>query len=266
MESAFIQSVRERCRQIAGCGLYFAERQKFVGADFGKIRTVLGRTAHLFQEGIYALGGTNCYEKATSPFPQPWQSLSPEMRSILLETSAWTPYMVVEMPAFRWSHFTCALALARRFESMRPPRTEPVTKQEFSNWIKDPKTLESQEDFLWGDKPRTKRPSLISANGAETLIVEIEWGRFNNEQIIECFRKWVRVHRPKNVKAPSGQGHKDSDWRAALNRLGIMRALSAHTFADHRFPQPFKQREEKACYAARKEAGKTFRRFFQFLP
>jgi hypothetical protein len=147
-ESAFIRSVRERCRQMAGRGLNREQRHKWVGADFQKIRAALGRTAHLFQEGIYGLGGTTLYEEAVSPFPQPWQSLAEEMRRILLETAAWTPDMVAEMPAFRWSHFASAVALAKRYEALHPPRTERATNQEFSSWLTDRKAWEPHEDFL----------------------------------------------------------------------------------------------------------------------
>jgi hypothetical protein len=259
-ESTFILSVRERCFQIAGSGLDFAERQKFVGVDFRKIRDVLGRKAHLFQEGIYTLGGATSYEKVPSPFPQPWQSLPPDMRRILLETAEWTVQKVVDFPAFRWSESPRVSGLAEHLRQLHLKPKEPKFPLE-------PNRAKSLDDLFWsGSKPRTERPSFMYVGGTEVLLVEIEWGRFNNEQIIECFRKWVRIHRPKDVKAPSGQGHKDSDWRAALNRLGIMRALNAYTFADHRFPQPLKERDEKTCYAARKEAGKTFQRLFHFLP
>jgi hypothetical protein len=119
-ESAFIQSVRDRCRRIAGCGQDIHKRKEFVGADFQRIRNALGRKSHLFQEGIYALGGTACCEDAISPFPQAWQSLPPDMRRILLETARWTPSMVADFPAFRWSNLVTASSLAKKVCRLHP--------------------------------------------------------------------------------------------------------------------------------------------------
>jgi hypothetical protein len=268
-ESAFILSVRKRCGQMADLGLDFTQRRESIAADFSRI-LVLGPTAHLFQEGIYALGGTTLYSDAVSPFPQPWQSLPQEMRRILLETASWSADRALKIPAFRWSQWAEAVWLAKRYTVLHPPCPEPPTTHWFSSRMEYfVKGVEPAEKFWWGDKPRTERPSWMSASGEERLLVEIDWGRFTNEQIIACFRKWVRVHRPKGVKQPSGKGHgrgknKTSDRRAALNRLGIMRALHSYSFADPCFPQPLKDRGEKTCYAARKKAGETFRKLFPF--
>lgn len=242
-ESKFILSVRERCRQIRDSDIGLVERDKIVGKDFAKIFNSLGRVAILFQEGIYALGGMNIYDDV-SPFPQPWQSLAADVRRVLVETAAWTPSMVVEQMPFSLANPARVLVLARDIEST---------------------LLERRESKLAGKQLAPMRPGWKYANGHETLAVEIDWGRFSNDQIIAGFRKWIRTHRPENVKAPSGQGNKNSDWRAALNRLGMMRALNAFTLADHRFPKFLKEKDDKACYAARKEAGKTFKRLFPFL-
>ena len=214
-ESAFVRSVRERCHQIAGCGLDFAERQQYVGADFRKMRNVLGRTAHLFQEGFYGLGGTTHHPNVVSPFPQPWQALDKKTKRVLQETVEWTPRMVVDFPAFRWSHFLRATALAERLRKTHPHPKDP-------NFPLEPDTG-SLDNFFWsGDIPRTNRPSFMYATGLETLFVEIDWTR-NNDTIIQCFRKWLKAHRPKNVKVQNQRGHKQTDWRARLQRLGYLR-------------------------------------------
>jgi hypothetical protein len=97
-------------------------------------------------------------------------------------------------------------------------------------------------------------------------VVSIQWADFTNEEIAEGFRKWLKANRPGHLPAPNRQGRKLNDWRVALNRLGIMRALHYWTFADHRFPKGLKERGEKQCYAARKSALKTFGELFPFLP
>ena len=263
-ESAFILSVRERCRRMADLGLDFTQRRERIAADFSRI-LVLGRIARLFQEGIYPLGGTTHYPDAVSPFPQPWQSLPPEMRRMLLETASWSDDRALKIPAFRWSQWAEAVWLAKRYAVLHPPCPEPPTTRWFSRRMEYfVKGVEPAEKFWWENKPRTERPSWMPARGEETLLVEIDWGRFTDKQIKACFCKWVDTQRPKNVKEPSRRGHKDSDWRVALNRLGIMRALKAYSFAHPRFPQPLKNLGDKACYAARKKAGEKFRELFPF--
>ena len=243
------------------------ERDAFVGKEFYKLFHDLGRPSILFQEGFYALGGTNGHA-TTSPFPEPWQSLSPEIRAILQETATWTPEMLIKLAPFRWAHPARAMVLANDLEKAFTQR-KSTKKTNFLTVISNLNPAEAKkeaDEFLSGDKPRSERPSWMYPNGHETLAVEIEWGDFTNDEIVAGFRKWVKVHRPKHIKAPSGQGNKVSDLRAALKRLGIMRALNVFTLADHRFPQQLRDLEDKACYAARKEAGKTFRKLFPFLP
>ena len=109
-------------------------------------------------------------------------------------------------------------------------------------------------------------PSLYWESGKEVTVVHIHWGSFTDDEIASYLRKWIRANRPSHIPAPNGQGKKLRDWRVALNRLGIMRALRAITFADRRFPAVFKDRGEKHCCAARKLAGEKFSELLSFLP
>jgi hypothetical protein len=134
----------------------------------------------------------------------------------------------------------------------------------------------------------------MSATGAETLIVEIGWGRYTNERIIECFRKWVRVHRPKDVKPTGRRGHDPQEWRAKLTRLSALRLLHCYTINEilgathHRargkpteYVPPLPECEpilkaKRFCtdpwlepenwYDARRESLKDFHRLLPFLP
>ena len=119
----------------------------------------------------------------------------------------------------------------------------------------------------WGKYPSSKpNVSVLWESGSENTVVEIQWACFTNDEIVECFRKWVKANRPKQNAAPDGKGKKLNDWRVALNRLGVMRALHAYTFADNRFPAVLKKRGEKFCYAARKSALEKFCELFPFRP
>jgi hypothetical protein len=274
-ESSFIRSVRERCRQIVGKGLKREQRHEWVGADFQKIRAALGRTAHLFQEGIYTLGGTTTYHGEVSPFPKPWQALGEEMQCILLKTAAWTPQMVVELPAFRWSHIVRAGALAEHLRGLQscPENHESSEPKPHPQFIQQ--TGGSLEDFFWSGKiPRTQRPSFVYPSGMEVLLVEIEWGKFSNKQIKQCFHKWIENHRPKDLKEPSGRGHKQSDWRAKLESLGLLRLRSRYTLeaalAELAKLPPAQRKKSKfldagECNREAAEAQADFLNLFPFL-
>ena len=65
----------------------------------------------------------------------------------------------------------------------------------------------------------------------ESLLVDIAWDAFTNDEIANYFRKWVKTNRPAACPAPNRQGHKPGDWRAQLTRLAVMRLLSRYTCA-----------------------------------
>jgi hypothetical protein len=56
----------------------------------------------------------------------------------------------------------------------------------------------------------------------ERLRVEIDWS-FNNRQICEAFKLWIKDNRPKFFPEPSAKGRDMGEWRAKLERLGLLR-------------------------------------------
>src|ERR1017187_5436817 len=122
-----------------------------------------------------------------------------------------------------------------------------------------------------------------SVTGVQTCALPI-WEDFTNDEIANYFRQWVKHARPKQIKAPSGKGHKPGDWRALLTRLGVMRLLSRFTLQEilgtrsappviecqpiHRTKQfaSDKWGDPAKWHDARREAGKVFRTLFPFLP
>ena len=211
--------------------------------DFWKMHKEIGQIAFLFQEGIFPLHAS----KVISPFPKPWQALPQKTRDMLLTTATEPTNTLFGFSPFRWAYMAegcllgkyCADAFARQ-----------------------------QEDFMPGKRPRYVRTGSLSPSGEETLAVLINWKRFNNREIIACFGKWVRKNRPKNVEAWRGRGHKDNEWRVALEDLGIMRAMNAHANREENFPKLITQARErgKNLYRARTRALLTFRKLFRFLP
>jgi hypothetical protein len=115
-ESKFLCSIRERSAEAARLQLSFRERLDFVERDFSKVFSALGRSACLFQEGLYCLGGDKGYPGVISRFPEAWQSLSKSEKSILLETADWDVKKFCDLPGFRRSNVPRADALVKLFQ------------------------------------------------------------------------------------------------------------------------------------------------------
>jgi hypothetical protein len=253
-ESAFLSSVRERCAEAAHLKLARRELIEFVERDFQKAFSALRQISVFFQEWIYCVDGTAHEPAFVSPFPLAWQSLSEREKAVLVKTATWKVGSFVRCPGFRRAGPARAKALA----SFQP---KPAGEVFGGAW-----PLPVRDYFHSGSKLRALCPNYIYPNGMEVLAVEIEWGKFTNEQLQAEFAQWLKENEPPGIKRPSGRGKRLANWRAALNRLGIMRNLNRYTFADHRFPKACKERGEKYCYAARKAALGTYRTLFPFLP
>jgi len=114
----------------------------------------------------------------------------------------------------------------------------------------------------------------------ETLMVDIAWDHFTNDEIANHFRDWVKRMRPKDRRAPSGRGHKPKDLRANLTRLAAMRLLARFKPLDLIDPKRNKLpaigetkqfsggqwSDPTRWYDARREGQKVFRKLFPFLP
>jgi len=60
--------------------------------------------------------------------------------------------------------------------------------------------------------------------------IEINWTSYTDGEIASCFKAWVKANRPPDIAEPTKRGHKPRDWRASLERLGIMRLMHYHSF------------------------------------
>ncbi len=104
----------------------------------------------------------------------------------------------------------------------------------------------------------------------EVLLVEIEWGDFTNEQLVQQFAEWLKENNPPGISRPDKRGQKKISDRVKLERLGILRLLNRFKLSELR----------TTCAAAwklyntgnrrwRKDASMArihFRELFPFLP
>jgi hypothetical protein len=196
----------------------------------------------------------------TGSFPAPWQSLCKEERRDRSQVRS--EVGTRQLAPFQLAHWGFAKDLARYVEAQATQARSELPPDE-------------------GLKPI--RPGLRIAN-AETLLVDIEWEHYTNDEIATALRRSLKDIRPKHIPEPDGRGHKLGDWRANLTRLAAMRLLARFTpgqilgtgktpalkqcqvVREARQFAAAKWSDATKWHDARREAGQLFRKLFPFLP
>ncbi|MGA2604726.1 MAG: hypothetical protein ABSG14_10900 [Verrucomicrobiia bacterium] len=190
---------------------------------------------------------------------KPWQALDPTER----KTRAIIPTVTESqgIVPIRLSPYPCSERIARAWDKMYERSLgegKPVPRFSFRHGPIQVNGVQSARHFWSGKR--------------ETLLIDIEWGHFSNDEIAEYFRKWVSGARPKHFPNPKKTGRtRKHDRRAALRDLGVMRLLNFCTVAGMKARCPdaakhFGGWESKHWSAARKRALRNFRSLFPFLP
>jgi hypothetical protein len=285
-ESAFIRDLRKRSVECwkplyTKCeGLSLPEEQR-LHQDLQKAQSI-GYASEVFIRGI------SCppddvfpdgpplkpgeVHRATGSFPKPWQSLTPTERR-------YRSHIGSDVERIPLVPFKRGISLDARdiceFTKSQAARAEAAREQ-----VRRKNPNLNEETLLRLHKleyPEIK-PALYWAGGNEVTVVSIDWGAFTNDEIVNYFRRWVKVNRPPQYPVPSRKGHKPKDWRAQLTRLAVMRLLSRFTalqmVADDCFPEIWKTKQFSGrkwgdvtkWHDGRREAGKLFRKLFPFLP
>jgi hypothetical protein len=273
-ESAFIRKLRERSWEYWR-PLYLrdkwwdAPKDKRLNADLEKVQSI-GYPAEVFLRGISCPPDgvlpdapplkAGEVHPVTGSFPKPWLALTQEERAYRAHIG--NDVERIPLVPFERGHSFDAKEILKWVEAQRKEidAANERVRQKYPKASEETLCREGRLRFP------ASQPSLYWAGGSEVTVVKIQWASFTDDEIAGYFRKWIKRNRPERAQAPNDQGRKLNDWRVALNRLGIMRALHVYTFSDHRFPQVFKQRGDKHCYAGRKLALTKFRELFSFLP
>lgn len=106
-------------------------------------------------------------------------------------------------------------------------------------------------------------------HGELIAALSIDFQRHTDDEILESFKSWLHLHRPKTCPTPIRRGHnKRRDWRAALERLAVMRILHCFTRREvmTKLPEAEKLYANKEWYKERKLAAANFLKFLPFLP
>ncbi|HEU5069479.1 MAG TPA: hypothetical protein VFV96_03590 [Verrucomicrobiae bacterium] len=269
-ESAFIREVRRRCmheQQAHG------QRDKRLHEDLQRIQS-LGYPAYFFLHGFFCppdgvladalplkLGEVH---RLTGSFPKPWQLLTKAER----EFRAYTPPRglvdSVQLLPFERGIPLDAKDIVEMVAQQRRLIDEANARARLENPELNDEVLARLGKLRYSNVPA----SVIYGSGTEHTVVQICWGVFTNEEIIQEFRKWVKTNRPQDIPGPDGKGrNKARDWRVALERLGMMRLL--HHFSkgelEKKSPKAWQLYRKREWYKERKRADEMFHRLFPFL-
>lgn len=155
-----------------------------------------------------------------SGFPNPWQELSQEERA---RRASYADLKMKPYLAFQRGRLRDAQAIVRTVMEQRKVELNPSINPLTVSWIATHSRLVVQPTD-WKDEDRLPA-GFFYPDGTEVSVVEIDWTHFTNKEIGE----WVGKHRPASIPEPKDRGgHKRGDWRATLERLGLLRLRSRY--------------------------------------
>jgi hypothetical protein len=212
----------------------------------------------------------------TGSFPAPWQSLSKAERQYRAHIR--TDVEKLRIVPIKFSHWSWAKEIARECQRVADDQHKQRKAWEQKYLSKDAKGTSTMAVSApaapeFGEfRPRTWW------GVGETLMIDIAWDCFTNDEIANFFRKWVKGARPKEIPFRSDRGHKPGDWRCKLMRLAVMRLLSQFSalqiVRQDSFPAIWETKQFSGrkwgdftkWRDARRDAGKIFHTLFPFLP
>jgi hypothetical protein len=122
-------------------------------------------------------------------------------------------------------------------------------------------------------------PLLVrGGGGVDSFVAQINWREFSDTEIVECFKRWLQAtgtrpvpvtEEPKGARGVrGGPGHGEGEWRASLERVGLLRLRSRYTFSEakpflSKLPQATKTTNASEC---NREAGKAVHDFHALFP
>ena len=228
-ESKFIRQTYETC----------TEDPQAVREDVERIRSI-GQPAEMwFEDGesIHRCG-----------FFAPWRSLPTEVRDELAETIRYRPTAIAARTDVFVAKEICeADARFRKYAAKSSAKNREKVKRAALDRY---------------------RPCVHWAGGKESFIIDIAWEHYNDEELVQAFRKWIGEARPEHMNKPQRAGHQLRHWRVALRRLGIMRLNYYCTRNRLRslYPEAWERFKDyyKEWYEAPGEALKFYNKLFPF--
>lgn len=291
-ESAFIRKTLLEYRKKPSCpGGELTDEIRRLWDDVGKIQSI-GHASDVFVRGCRIKPGQVWQSEdrdkpnyrhphappLTGSFPAPWQSLSQEERSYRAHIR--THVEQFEIVPIKISDWSWAKEIARECQRAADERHEQRKSWERKYLVPEKNRRSSMKPDAPAPPQFAELRPGIRCGSKETLLVDIAWECFTNDEIANYFRKWLKWVRPCDIPKPDNKGHKPGDWRAQLTRLAVMRVLAHFTplamvdprrdefpavWGTKQFSRP-KWRDVTKWHDARREARKVFHSLFPFLP
>ena len=77
--------------------------------------------------------------------------------------------------------------------------------------------------FCWRKWTKNTTRLLDRKTGLEGILVTIDWGNFDDQEIVREMKKWVFLNRPAGIGVHSNKGKRRSSWRKDLEKLTVLR-------------------------------------------
>ena len=202
----------------------------------------------------------------TGSFPAPWQSLDEAERKYRANVRNHVEQF--QIVPIKLSHWSWAKEIARECQ-----RAADEQHEQRKTWERNYLRKDARGNFYQVEgSPAAREFAPIRPRTRwgvdETLMIDIAWDCFTNDEITKHFRQWVKTARPKECPIPDDKGHnKARDWRVALERLGMMRLLHQLRLREMpaKCPKASQLYGKREWYKERKRAAQTFRKLFPFL-
>ena len=142
----------------------------------------------------------------TGSFPDPWQSLCGAERKYRGRIrSEVNQFQIVPI---KLSHWSLTKEIARHSQGLADEQHNKRLAWEREFLRRDEKgnlsavTAAPDPPELAGIRPG------LRWGFCESVLVDIAWEQFTDDEIATYFRRWIKYARPKELKAPTGRGHK----------------------------------------------------------
>jgi hypothetical protein len=213
------------------------------------------------------------------PFPKPWQSLTLAQRSVGEDFVPKNP-TPAQIPPFRTSNdYLVASELYSQARRIRDK--EDAVRKRLAEIDGGVANLEEAAKLRNTLCEQAKHPTPVASRGiggVDFFIAQINWHDFDDKEIVKCFERWVKdkgnrpipvTQQPKGVRGLRGGPGRDAyEWRASLERLGLLRLRRRYTFTEAKpflakLPETTKTTTASEC---NRDAKKTVDDFHTFFP
>jgi hypothetical protein len=221
------------------------------------------------------------------PFPDAWQSLDKTAREKWAHVCPKIP-TPWKIPPFRVTG-DLMIASILHGEVRKAHEARQALYLRLSQIDRGVANLEEAADVRNKLSELEKHPTpalLRGIGGVDSFIAQINWREFTDKEIVASFDQWVKAkgnravpvtNEPKGVRGMrGGRGQDEQNWRASLDRLGIMRLMHRCSFeelneivqagASEKSADREKYSVKAACKKEWEKAIEDFRSLFTFLP